>query len=396
MILRLKNNQKRILLFVIVVVSVVAGVFFVFRLAFFLLPFLIAFALSSLMEPVIKFFTNKLHISRKIVAPVALLLLLAIIALLTILGVLRLIDEIKNLILVAPGFLSRVYTQILELMNKSSEYIEWLPEEITANLGSVISNLSNTITNFGKTIVKGAFVTAISLPEAIIFTIITSLATFFMMKDRHKIASALRHQLPESWVNRLLAIKNDLFSAIFGYLRAAMIIMVITFTELLIGLSIIGVEYSLLLAVVIAVIDALPVLGAGSVLIPWSVYSFVTGDIRMGVSILILYVVVLVIRQTVEPKIVGHQIGVYPLLTLLAMYAGLKLIGFAGLIIGPITFILIRNILTTIYKNKSIKEILAPSSVHKSVSKENPNVSEESTDAVEDSADAVEENHKEG
>lgn len=381
MILKLKNNQKRILLFVIVVVSVVAGVFIVFRLAFFLLPFLIAFALSSLMEPVIKFFTNKLHISRKIVAPVALLLLLAIIALLTVLGVLRLIDEIKNLITVAPGFLSNLYAQILELMNKGSEYIEWMPEEITANLGSVISNLSSTITNFGKTVVKGAFITAISLPEAVIFTIITTLATFFMLKDRHKIASALRRQLPESWINRLLSIKKDLFSAIFGYLRAAMILMVITFTELLIGLSIIGVEYALLLAVLIAVIDALPVLGAGGVLIPWSLYSFVTGDIRMGVSILILYVVVLVIRQTVEPKVVGHQIGVYPLLTLLAMYTGLKLIGFAGLIIGPITFLLIRNILVTIYKNKPIKEILSPSSV------ESPSVADCST--VPDGTDAT-------
>jgi len=385
MILKLKNNQKRILLFVIVVVSVVAGVFIAFRLAFFLLPFLIAFSLSSLMEPVIKFFTNKLHISRKIVAPVALLLLLAIIALLTVLGVLRLIDEIKHLISVAPGFLSNLYVQIMDLIN-NSEYIEWLPDEITSNLGSIISNLSNTITNLGKTVVKGAYVTAISLPEAIIFTIITILATFFMLKDRHKIASALRHQLPENWINRLLSIKNDLFSAIFGYLRAALIIMVITFTELLIGLSIIGVDYSLLLAVIIAVIDALPILGTGGVLIPWSLYSFVTGDIRMGVSILILYVVVLVIRQTVEPKIVGHQIGVYPLLTLLAMYTGLKLIGFAGLIIGPITFLLIRNILATIYKDKSIKEILSPSSARNPVAAEDSGAAEENADPTEESS----------
>lgn len=378
--LKLKNNQKRILLFIIVVVSVVAGVFISFRLAFFLLPFLIAFALSSLMEPIIKFFTNKLHISRKIVAPVALLLLLAIIIMLTVLAVLRLVDEIKILITVAPGFLSNLYIQILDLMNKGSEYIEWLPTEITDNLGSVISNLSSTITSFGKTIVKGAFVTAISLPEAIIFTIITILATFFMLKDRHKIASALRHQLPEIWITRLLSIKKDLFSAIFGYLRAAMILMVITFIEVLIGLSIIGVEYSLLLAVMIAVIDALPVLGAGGVLIPWSLYSFVTGDIRMGVSILILYVVVLVIRQTVEPKVVGQQIGVYPLLTLLAMYTGLKLIGFAGLILGPITFLLIRNILITIYKDKSIKEILNPAAVNgPPIKVADPNVTDNST-----------------
>jgi sporulation integral membrane protein YtvI len=176
------------------------------------------------------------------------------------------------------------------------------------------------------------------------------------------------NQLPESWISRVLKIKKDLFVAIFGYIKAALIIMAITFTELLIGLSIIGVEYPLMLAFLIAIIDALPVLGTGGILIPWSLYSFVTGDIRMGISLIALYLVVLVIRQIVEPKVVGQQIGVYPLLTLLAMYIGLKMIGFAGLILGPITFLLIRNILTTIYKNRPIKDIIGFDKNHTSPS----------------------------
>lgn len=356
--IRLRGNFKRIAIFAIVVISVIAGVFLVFKLAFFLLPFLIAFGLSSLMEPLIKMLNKKLRISRKISAPIILLLLLAIIITLVVLGVLRLIDEIRGLIISAPAFFTHLYAQINELMIEGSKYIEWLPTEITDNLGSILTELSNTITSFGKTIVKGAYVTAISLPEAIIFTIITILATYFMSTDREKISSVLMQQLPEIWIERILKIKNDLFNAIFGYIKAALIIMVITFTELLIGLSIIGVEYALLLAFIIAIIDALPILGAGGVLIPWSLYSFVTGDIRMGISVIVLYVVVLVIRQIVEPKVVGQQIGVYPLLTLFAMYTGLKLIGFAGLILGPITFLLIRNILMTIYKDKSIKEII--------------------------------------
>lgn len=356
--IKLKNKIKRIAIFAIVVLSVTAGVFLVFKLAFFLLPFLIAYALSSLMEPLIKLLNKKLHIGRRIAAPIILLLMLSVIITLVVLAVLRLIDEVRDLVISAPGFFSNLYTQLNDLMVEGSKYIEWLPTEVTNNLGTVLSNLSNTITNFGKTIVKGAFVTAISLPEAIIFTIITILATFFLSKDREKIASVLMHQLPESWIDRILNIKKDLFNAIFGYIKAALIIMTITFTELLIGLSIIGVEYALLLAFLIAIIDALPVLGTGGVLIPWSLYSFVTGDIRMGIYVIVLYVVVLVIRQIVEPKVVGHQIGVYPLLTLLAMYIGLKLIGFIGLILGPITFLLIRNILITIYKGKSIKEII--------------------------------------
>ncbi len=356
--IRVKKNHKRIALFVLVIISVTAGVLISFRLAFFMLPFLIAFSLSSIMEPLIKFVTRKLHISRKIFAPIAFLLLLGTIILLAVLVVLRLIQEAKALISQAPGFLSTLYVQVSDLVSRYSEYIDWLPTEITDNLGSVLSNLSNSITNLGKSVVKGIFDTAISLPEATMFTIITILATFFMLNDRHKIASAIMHQLPEVWYDRLMTIKDDLFSAIFGYLRAAVIIMAITFTELLIGLSIIGVEYALLFALLIAVIDILPILGSGTVLIPWFLYSFAIGDIRMGVSLLILYAVITVIRQAIEPKIVGEQIGVYPLITLLAMYAGLRLAGFIGLFLGPITFLLIRNILTMIYKGKSIKEII--------------------------------------
>lgn len=356
--IKIRGSLKRIALFALVVFSVIAGVFLLFKLAFFLLPFLLAFGLSSLMEPLISMLYKKLRISRKVSSPILLLLLIAIIVTLLVLGVLRLINEIRGLILSAPAFFTSLYAQINELMIEGSQYIDWLPTEITDNLGGILSNLSNTITNFGKAVVKGAYVTAISVPEAIIFVIITSLATFFMAKDREKIAAVFMHQLPEAWIERILKIKNDLFNAIFGYLKAALIIMCITFTELLIGLSIIGVKYALLLAFLIAIIDALPVLGTGGVLIPWSLYSFITGDIRMGISILVLYVVVLVIRQIVEPKVVGQQIGVYPLLTLFAMYTGLKLIGFAGLILGPISFLLIRNILTTIYKDKPIKEII--------------------------------------
>lgn len=355
---RIKDNLKNIAIFAAVLISVLAGVYLSFRLAFFLLPFLIAFALSILMEPLIKFITKRLHIKRKIAAPIVLLLMLASIIFLIVMAVLRLITEIKVLVALAPGFFSTLYALIIDWTKNSSILYEWLPADITDNLGSVIANISNSITTIGKSIVKGAYTTAISFPEALVFTIITILATYFMSSDREKITSVITHHLPESWMNRILSIKKDMFSALFGYMRAALIMMSITFAELFLGFSIIKIQYSLLLAFIIALFDALPVLGAGGILVPWALFSFVTNDIRMGVSIIVLYLIVLIVRQILEPKIVGDQIGVYPLLTLIAMYTGLSLIGFAGLIIGPITFLLIRNIIITIYKNKSFKEII--------------------------------------
>lgn len=353
-----KNILVKIATFGLVLLSVTVGVLIAIRLAFFLLPFLIAFALSSLMESIIKLLYKKIRLKRKISAPIILLLLIAIMVASLVLGVLRLIKEAKAFIALVPGYLSELYTQTTGLISRSSASFEWLPPEITDNLGSVISNISEMITNFGKSVVKGAFVTAISFPEVLIFTIITIMATFFMSMDREKISATITRHLPESWMERIVALRKDIFAALFGYLRAALIMMCITFTEVFLGLSIIGIKYALLLAFIIAIIDALPILGTGTVLIPWSLYLLITGNYSYGVYILVLYLVVLIIRHTIEPKVVGQQIGVYPLVTLLAMYVGLRLVGFAGLILGPITFLIIRNILVTIYKNKSIKEII--------------------------------------
>lgn len=349
---------RKTALFIIVVVTVVAGVLLAFRLAFFLMPFLIAFALSSLMEPPIRFLTKKMHFKRGAAAPLVLLLILGSIITLLVLAILKLIKEFKSLLVIAPELLSNLYTKLMALVQQGSEYTKWMPPELTTNLRDAFTNLSAAVTSFSATVVKGAFLTAASLPEILIFTLITILATFFLSKDRSRIAAVFSRHLPENWLDRILAVKKDLFNALFGYLRAALIMMSITFTEVFIGLSIIRIDYALLMAFLTALIDALPVLGAGSVLIPWSLYSFVTGDIRMGVSTLVLYLVVLIVRQVIEPKVVGHQIGVYPLMTLLAMYTGLRIIGFAGLILGPISYLMIRNILLTIYKGKPLKEII--------------------------------------
>lgn len=353
-----KYRLKKIGIFAAVLISVFAGVFLTFRLAFFLLPFFIAFALSSLMEPLIKLMSNKLHIKRKFAVPIVMIATLTIIILLLVLAVFKLISELTDLVLSAPELLSGLYQQIVELTRRGTAVLDWMPPEITDNLGSVISNLSNAITSLGKSVVKGAYITAVSFPGALIFIIITLLATYFMASDRYKIAFVFNKHLPESWVHKIQFIKKEMFSALFKYLRAALIIMCITFTELFIGFNIIPVKFPLLLAFIIAIIDALPILGTGSVLIPWSLYCFITSDIKMGISILILYLIVLIIRQIIEPKVVGDQIGVYPLITLISMYTGLQLIGFAGLIIGPITYLLIRNILFTIYKNRTIKDII--------------------------------------
>jgi sporulation integral membrane protein YtvI len=346
----------------IIVLACLLGVFVVYRLSFYLAPFIIAFALSSAIEPVIRLLTKSTKLPRKIAAPAVLMIFIIILGIILILIILKLIDEIKSFSRGLPGFFSQLYENLNTLFTQADEIYEWLPEEVTENIETVIVNMTNSlmgvVNSMVNTIVKGAYTTAISIPEALIFTLVTILSTYFLASDRDRIARYFRSQFPDRWVDKAVSIKNDMFSALFGYLKTQLILISITFTELFIGFSIIRIKYALLLAFLVSMVDALPILGTGTILIPWSIYEFLTGNIRLGVSIIVIYGIVLVVRQMIEPRILGYHIGIYPLLTLIAMYAGLKLFGVVGLILGPITLLLLKNILRGIFKNKSVKEIV--------------------------------------
>jgi sporulation integral membrane protein YtvI len=141
-------------------------------------------------------------------------------------------------------------------------------------------------------------------------------------------------------------IKKEAAIAAIGYLRSYSLILLITFAEIFFGLSILGVEYSLLVAAITAIVDILPVLGVGVILLPWALFALITKDIFLGVGLLILYVVTVVVRQFIEPRIVGENLGLHPLLTLAAFYLGYRLFGFAGILIAPLTLVAWRAIRT--------------------------------------------------
>lgn len=356
--IKLSYTAQRVLKLAAITAAVIAGVMVFYKLLAYFAPFFIAYILSLIIEPIIRFSSNRLHIRRKLAAPISILLILSALGFLIFLAVSRLIIEIVDMTKLLPDFFNDLYSRVLILLSTAREQYEWIPADITADLGSFISSMSNTLTSVLNTIIKSAYSTAVSVPEILIFIIVTIMSTYFLTSDRERIYGFFRKQFPESWGNKFISLKNDMFSAFFGYIKAQLILMSITFTELFIGLTLINVKYSLLFALLISLIDALPILGTGTVLIPWGVFSLVTGNIKMGISVLLLYGVVLVVRQLTEPKILGHQIGVYPLLTLVAMYAGLRLLGFVGLILGPVTLLILKNIFTEIFKKRTLKEIL--------------------------------------
>ena len=355
----MSETLKKTLMTILKIILVIAGIFLFFRLIKYIAPFLLAYFFASLIEPVVKFAERKLKIPRKIGTVLSILIVLG--SVLSIIGLLiyRLVIEIENVyqtIQINADGITDFFNGIIEKIN--GIYIQ-LPTEITDIIHEATRNVASDIQNLLKNIVDFAQVSfdfVMSIPHMFIFILVTVLATYFMSSDKNRILKFLDGQIPSNWLRRTRAITNNVFTALFGWLRAQLIIMSITFSELLIGLLIIGIENSLLIALIIAVVDILPVLGAGTVLVPWSIVNLLLGHTKLGLSLFLLYVIILFVRQLIEPKIVGQQIGVHPLLTLLGMYIGLQVFSVAGMILGPIIVVIIKYVIVGVMKTDSLKE----------------------------------------
>ncbi len=352
-------NIKQLLKIALIAVGILLGIFIAVRLALYLAPFIIAFALASLMEPGIRLLMRKARMRRKIAATITVVIFLSILGLLLTLLVAKLVTELISLTNLLPDYYSKAYNNISGLVDRAMEIYLDLPEEMAKSIEDMLGNISKSLMDLLYNFLKKLLNTAISLPQVLIFILVTILATYFMASDRDKLYNFFNSQLPKSWISKFTSIRDDLFSALFGYIRAQGILMTVTFTELFIGFTVIGIKHSLTLSLIISIIDALPILGTGGVLVPWAVYSFLTGNIKYGFALLILYVVVLVVRQLIEPKVLGKQIGLHPLAILLSMYGGLQIFGFLGMIIGPVTVLVLKNMISGLLKGRPIRTFFA-------------------------------------
>ncbi|HBR03337.1 MAG TPA: sporulation integral membrane protein YtvI [Ruminiclostridium sp.] len=352
------ETLKKTLLIVLKIILVVVAVLLFSKIVKYIVPFMLAYFFASLIEPIVKFIEKKLHIPRKVGTVFSILVVLGGVVSLATFVVLRLIKEIENVyssLDINVDSIAYFFNSIVEKVN--GIYIQ-LPIEVTDIINQAARNFTENIqkvlegvTDFAEASIKFA----LNIPQMVIFIFVTILATYFMSSDKNTILKFLDRQMPSEWLKKTRALANNVFSGVFGWLRAQLIIMTITFTELLIGLSVIGIQNALLIALIIAVIDILPVLGAGTVLVPWSIVNLLLGDTKLGLSTFLLYVIILFVRQLIEPKIVGKQIGVHPLLTLAGMYIGLQVFGVLGMILGPITVIVIKYVVGAIISDDSFK-----------------------------------------
>ncbi|MDL2252862.1 sporulation integral membrane protein YtvI [Ruminococcaceae bacterium OttesenSCG-928-I18] len=312
----------------------------------FFVPFFIAYFIAFLLKPLINLINKKLTIDRRVVAIVILTLFYLIIGSLIVLLVMRMGGWAGRWFSNLPGYyentieptLERVGTTLTSLSPQvpsgGPEPLLALGETLTNALSSIISAISSGVVNF----ITGF---ASQVPLFLVAFVITIISSYFFTIDYNRISSFILRQMSSEVRRRFLIIKDFIINVLFKFGRAYLLIISITFVEVSIGLLILGVKYPFAIALVTALVDILPVLGTGTIMIPWAVFSLINGNYFLGIGLIILYAAITIIRQTLEPRIVGRQIGLYPLLTLICMFVGARVFGIWGLFGFPITLVVL-------------------------------------------------------
>lgn len=318
--------------------------FFLGKLISYFLPFIIGYFIAILIEPIIKVFHRQFRLPRGISSFFSLVIFVMVVGFFGNLIIGKLIDEFKTFMLNAPEYKEQFLTN-MENWSYNIDKIIGDTRGTTKNLiidnwGEISKKISNAIT---PGVTDGSLNLVTSLPSFLFFVIITLIATFFIGKDRNKIRVFLSKQIPIKWIDNFNLVRKALLEAFFGYLKAQLTLMIIVGIICTIGLVIIGNQYALLMGVIICVVDALPVFGSGTILIPWALFNAFSGDLYYALALGIIYAICILTRQFLEPKLIGDNIGVHPLATLMSIYIGLKIFGFFGIILGPLILIFLKT-----------------------------------------------------
>lgn len=308
------------------------------------LPFALAGLLAAIIDPVVNFIEKRGKIGRGWAVIATLLLVLAIFSIALFYLIANLIIELESLVMTLPAQ-ARSLGAILQdyFYRLQSFYFGGnLPPDILSTLQALLNNGVNVLKNVLTQTAQGLVILVSSLPEFFIFVIITLVATYFCSRDKELILKTLLRVMPAGWRERTSRVCNSLGRAIIGYLRAEILLISLQMTQSVLGLLILKVDYALTLAFLIGVADFLPIVGPGTVFIPWIIIEFILGHYGLGLALLILYAFIIILRQVLQPKLVAVNLGLHPLTTLIALYAGLKLLGVVGLALGPLTIVVLK------------------------------------------------------
>lgn len=321
--------------------TVILLVFLFFKVAFsYLFPFVFGFFLAFLMQKPAKAVSERLKIKTSIIRTAAVVSVYLVLAFSVSLILWYLSGKFALLPRVIKPYIEKLSKEFESFCAELNSKRDLKSESMIFSFGDM---LKNSVENISKKLIDYisniAADFAKAIPKALITFVITLVASCYTAKDYDKITAFFKEIIKPEKYKTLITVKEILTKKVLKMISGYMIIFLITAAELTIGLLLIGTKNFLVIATAIAIVDFLPVLGTGSILIPWSIILLIQKNIKQGIMMLVLYAVITVVRNFIEPKIVGSKIGVHPLLQLIAIFLGLKFSGLAGMFLFPVALI---------------------------------------------------------
>lgn len=329
------------------VIAFLLGLYVFFKYIFILvLPFIIGYAISKILDPFVNFLNKKFKISRGICAVVGILMLYGIIILLGVTIVKQIVEEGRMLYQNSPELIEQSKDAIDKFNGVIDRLFFYIPDGIAENVRDMLSSfLIGLQGKIIESLKDASIVVAKGIPKGFSIFIIGSLSAFFFIKDKELIKVNVAKATPNLVKKGVGGIRQESLRMMGGYVKAQLTLMTITGIICTIALLIMGYEYAFVVGFIIALIDAIPMFGSGFVLWPWALYSFITGDIFRSLYLLGIYGIVFLTRQLLEPKVLSTNINLHPLFTMFGVYVGLQLFGVGGMILGPIVIVFIKYII---------------------------------------------------
>lgn len=311
------------------------------------MPFVIGFVLAAVVQPVARFLHKKNGANVKVCSVAGVLILVALITLITVFAASRLAFWLYATSIQIPAIVDNLTQTLGQLSMWLSPFLQNVQSCTGIKVDTSLSGISSQllkISELPKYAAAFLHSAVLSLPSLFLDMTVAVVAACFIAGDYSHVVGFLLRLLPKRNRETARDVKKFFFTTVLRLIRAYLTLMLITFCELFVGLTLLRIPNSALVAAVISIVDILPVLGIGTVMIPWTLIEFLMGRAYLGVGLALIYVIITVVRSIIEPKIVGHHIGLHPLVTLTAMIVGLKSLGVAGMIIFPISIIILKHL----------------------------------------------------
>ncbi|AGA69455.1 sporulation integral membrane protein YtvI [Desulfitobacterium dichloroeliminans LMG P-21439] len=340
----MKEYAKKVAVTLLIIIAFILIPLLTYYLLPYFAPFILALLTALLLEPFNQKLMKYLKINRTLASNVSYFVFLGVALFLSYFLIAKIVTEAFELIKFIQRNLPNIQVWIIDFLQQINDFILVFPPEIGLQINQTFTGFVNQLSNLNLISSLGAqtlLITA-SIPNFFFTLLIFFIALYMINLNLSQINQRFFSYFKEKSKPKAIAVLSDLRNATVGFLKAQVILSTFTYIVSLGGLIFLDVRYALVLAFLIVIVDILPILGTGSVLVPWGLFWITQGDIFRGIGLVLLFIIITVLRKIVEPKILGERIGLGPLATLISIWIGFKVMGILGVFMAPLLIIFYR------------------------------------------------------